>query len=68
MHNTQEHESLKLFSISVIAFVSHLREARELEELVGYFTAIHLFADDGKLSYILEKKDKDFVDIFFIVC
>lgn len=64
LHNAQEYEVLKLFSISVVTFVSHLREIKELEELVGYFTAIHLFADDGKLSYLLEKKDKDFVDIF----
>lgn len=64
LHNAQEYETLKLFSISVVGFISHLREAKELEDLISYFTAIHLFADDGKLSYLLEKKDKDFVDIF----
>lgn len=64
LHNPQEYEILKLFSISVIGFISHLREVKKLDELVSYFTAIHLFADDGKLSYLLEKKDKDFIDIF----
>ncbi|MDY0122010.1 MAG: hypothetical protein RBR54_08710 [Sulfurimonas sp.] len=64
LHNAQEFDSLKLFSISVVQFVSYLREVKDLEDLVSYFTAIHLFADDGKLGYLLEKKDKDFVDIF----
>ena len=64
LHNANEFESLKLFSISVVQFVSYLRDLKELEDLVSYFTAIHLFADDGKLGYLLEKKDKDFVDIF----
>jgi len=64
LHNAKEFESLKLFSISIVQFVSHLRQVKELEDVVSYFTAIHLFADDGKLGYLLEKKDKDFVDIF----
>lgn len=57
-------ESIQDFCESAISFIRLIKNIPSLEESNSYITAIVSFAQEGKLSYLLQKNDSDFYDIF----
>lgn len=64
INHPENDKIITFFSTAVVSFVNQFRKVEELEEIVSHLTALYLFAEDGKLDYILEKADPDFKDIF----
>ena len=56
--------SIEKFCTSCIAFTISIKNISAFEELNSYITAIVSFAQEGKLSYLLQKNDSDLHDMF----
>jgi hypothetical protein len=64
LNNPDSENAIRLFSIAIIKFGTYVKGIKQLEEITSYFTTIHMLAEYGTISYLLNKHDPDFRDIF----
>ncbi|KIM11183.1 MAG: hypothetical protein KU37_05910 [Sulfuricurvum sp. PC08-66] len=66
LHYANEAE-IEHFCIAVIKFNTLIKHLKALEHISSMMAAVTLFAQEGKLGYLLHKEDPDLYDVFTYV-
>lgn len=67
INEPDDDDTIFLFSLAISNYIDFLDKEPPLQEIISFLQSIKIFAQEKKISYLMQKDDHDIKDIFLFV-